>query len=100
MSDLFHADRRKNRDRRAAVRTVASGHVEISVDIPMPSVIDAELIESSATGFRASHDSNALEPGLNVRFQSPLMSGYARIIWTHVLHGQRVSGFLCLTDIK
>jgi hypothetical protein len=56
------------------------------------------MIESSATGFRAAHDSKALEPGLSVRFQSAFTSGHARIIWTHILHGQRVSGFLSVAD--
>jgi len=44
-----NADRRKNRDRRAAVRDPAHGAVEISFDFPAPAVIAAELIETSVT---------------------------------------------------
>jgi hypothetical protein len=96
MSELFNADRRKNRDRRAAVRTPARGAVEISFDFPAPTVIAAELIETSVTGFRAAHDSKALEPGLEVCYQRPRASGRARVIWTHVLNGRRESGFMVL----
>lgn len=96
MSDLFNADRRKNRDRRVAIRTPTKGAVEISFDFPVPTAIAAELIETSATGFRAIHDSKALEPGLEVCYQRPSASGRARVMWTHVLNGQRVSGFMVL----
>lgn len=96
MSDLFNADRRKNRDRRVAARIPAHGGVEISFDFPLPTAITAELIETSETGFRAVHDSKALEPGLEVCYQRPSASGCARVIWTHVLNGRRVSGFMVL----
>ncbi len=96
MSELFIADRRKNRDRRVAVRTPANGAVELSFDFPVPTVIAAELVETSATGFRAVHDSKALEAGLEVCYRRPDGSGRARVIWTHVLDGQRVSGFMVL----
>lgn len=96
MSELFTPDRRKNRDRRKAARASASGHVEIFLNDPVPTVIQAEMIESSATGFRAAHDSKALEPGLDVGYREASASGRARIIWTHVFQGRRVSGFLRL----
>ncbi|MGA7234630.1 MAG: hypothetical protein WBY44_03050 [Bryobacteraceae bacterium] len=96
MSELFIADRRKNRDRRVAVRTPADGAVEISFDFPVPTVIAAELVETSETGFRAVHDSKALEAGLEVCYQRPDAAGRARVIWTHVLNGRRVSGFMVL----
>lgn len=98
MSDFFNLDRRKNRDRRTAVRALASGRVEISFDNPAPALIEAEMIESSATGFRAAHASKALEPGLVVTYREPEVSGRARVIWTHVLEGRRVSGFLRMPD--
>jgi hypothetical protein len=96
MSELFIADRRKNRDRRVAARSPAHGAVEISFDFPAPTVIAAELVETSETGFRAVHDSIAIEPGLEVCYRRPGASGRARVIWTHVLNGRRVSGFMVL----
>jgi hypothetical protein len=98
MNELFIADRRKNRDRRVAVRTPAHGAVELSFDFPAPTVIAAELIETSATGFRAAHDSKALEAGLEVSYQRPNATGRARVVWTHVLNGRRVSGFIVLVS--
>jgi hypothetical protein len=96
MSEPFNADPRKNRDRRVAVRSPAHGAVEISFDFPTPTVIAAELIETSVTGFRAVHDSKALEPGLEVSYRRPHASGRARVIWTHILSGRRESGFIVL----
>lgn len=98
MSDLFNPDRRKSRDRRMAPRAAASGNVEISFDQPVPTLIKAELIETSRLGFRALHNSQALEPGLEVSYRGPGMSGRARIIWTHVSSAGRVSGFLVLSN--
>jgi len=100
VSDFFNLDRRKNRDRRQSARALASGRVEISFDNPAPAVIEAEMIESSATGFRAAHASNTLEPGLVVSYREPAAAGRARVIWTHVVEGRRVSGFLRLPDVK
>jgi hypothetical protein len=94
MEPQFIGDRRKRRDRRDAPRQAEHGDVEISFDIPVPMKIQANLIETSATGFRAAHDSKAIEPGLAVRYKRVGASGEARVIWTQVLEGRRVSGFL------
>jgi hypothetical protein len=96
MSELCNLDRRKNRDRRGAPRNLASGRIEISFDNPVPAMVDAEMVESSATGFRAAHNSSSIEPGLDVRYRAASESGRARVIWTHVVLGRRVSGFLRL----
>lgn len=97
MTMLFSADRRKQRDRRQEPRSAAAGRVKISFENPAQTTIDAEWIENSATGFRIVHDSPALEPGLEVSFESPTHSGRARVIWTHVLEGRRVSGFVAIS---
>ena len=96
MEGHFVSDRRKNRDRRAASREPGSGTLEISFDTPVRTTIAASLVETSATGFRALHDSTALEPGLEVSYRREGVTGQARVIWTHVLDGRRVSGFLLL----
>jgi len=86
--EFCRLDQRKNRDRRGASRALASGHVEISFDNPVPAMIEAEMVESSATGFRAAHDSRSLEPGLDVRYRAASASGRARVMWTHVQYGR------------
>lgn len=96
MTMLFNADRRKQRDRRSEPRSATGGTVRISFENPAPITIDAEWIESSVNGFRVVHDSQALEPGLDVSYESPTRSGQARLVWTHVLDGRRVSGFVAI----
>jgi hypothetical protein len=83
-------------ERRRDERTPHSGEVRISFDDPHPVTIQAELIEISDRGFRASHDSRALAPGLQVEYARCGSIGRARVIWTHVLDGRCVSGFLIL----
>ena len=66
-------------------------------DNPEHITVDAEFIESSATGFRLAHDSDALEPGLEVSWESEEgRGGKALVIWTHVAQDRRVSGFVAL----
>jgi hypothetical protein len=83
-------------ERRRAPRIAQSGGVEISFDDPMATTIHAKLIERSSSGFRASHECKNLDPGMEVRYQREGFSGTARVMWTHVLQGQRVSGFLLI----
>lgn len=93
---LFTSDRRRNRDRRGSPRSAALGRVKVWFENPAHVTIDAEWIESSATGFRLAHDSTALEPGLEVNYESQGRRGRARVAWTHVLEGRRVSGFMVI----
>jgi hypothetical protein len=83
-------------DRRRATRQASSGRVEISFQDPVPATVEGELIEVSKTGFRASHASKGLNPGLEIEYRHDGHSGRARVIWTHVQEGNRVSGFLIL----
>jgi hypothetical protein len=82
-------------ERRTARRTPFSGRLEIMLVDPAPQRVEAELIEISSMGFRAAHDSSTLEPGLEVLCKlDGADTVRARVIWTHVLGGRRVSGFL------
>ena len=92
----FTPDRRRNRDRRAESRLPSTGPVKFSFENPSPTVVEAELIETSSGGFRAVHDSKVLSPGIEVQYHRPGANGRARVIWTHVLNQRRVSGFLVL----
>jgi hypothetical protein len=83
-------------DRRAEQRSPKSGAIRISFEDPNLIVIEAQLIEVSEKGFRASHDSRLLVPGLKVRYQDGDSIGQARAIWTQVSEGRYVSGFLIL----
>jgi hypothetical protein len=82
-------------ERRKVRRTPFSGRLEIMLVDPAPQRVEAELIEISSMGFRAAHDSSTLEPGLEVLCKRDGADAVrARVIWTHVLGGRRVSGFL------
>jgi hypothetical protein len=88
-----------NSERRSEGRSPQSGAIEISFADPNPMTVSAELIEVSERGFRALHDSRLLTVGLEVRYTRSGSSGMARVIWTHVLDGRCVSGFLILAGV-
>lgn len=89
-------DRRKGPDRRLAVRVAQTGRVKLKVDGPVRSEVEGELIEASAQGFRLSHASRELVPGVVVEYAGAHGSGKARVVWTHVLAGSCVSGLMVL----
>jgi len=83
-------------ERRRAPRVPVFERVEILFDDPMPTTVEVELNETSESGFRVSHDSQRLLPGLDVRLRRDGAVYQARVIWTHILEGRRVSGCLLL----
>jgi hypothetical protein len=84
-------------ERRAEDRSPESGVLRISFQDPHSITIAAELVEISQRGFRATHDSKKLTAGLEVQYsRGDQSSGRARVIWTHILEGRCVSGFLLL----
>jgi hypothetical protein len=83
-------------DRRQTPRFHASGPVQVLFDDPIPVIVEAELHETSDRGFRISHDNQLLVPGLKVRLRRDGAVQQARVIWTHILEGRRVSGCLLL----
>jgi hypothetical protein len=92
----LNPDRRSGRDRRTAPRQATSGRVELIFENPTPMAIAAELVETSATGFRALHASSALEPGVEVEYRRSGAAGRARVVWTQITQDTRVSGFVTL----
>lgn len=89
-------DRRSGRDRRTAPRQAAAGRVELVFENPTPMAVVGELVDISATGFRARHASSALEPGVEVEYRRSGAAGRARVVWTQVTQDRRVSGFVTL----
>jgi len=84
-------------ERRRATRLPASGWVAISYSDPTAVTVQAELIEASATGFRIAHESKDLVAGLEVEMKRDQTVRKARIVWTHLLEGRRVSGCVLLS---
>ncbi len=83
-------------ERRRATRIPASGRVEVSFKDPTLVTVEAELAETSATGFRIVHQSQALISGLEISLHRDKDTRRARVVWTHVLEGRRVSGCLLM----
>jgi hypothetical protein len=81
-------------ERRQVPRFSASGRVEISFEDGVRTIVEAELRETSARGFRISHESRQLVPGLEVFLETEGASKRARVIWTHIQDGCKISGCL------
>lgn len=81
-------------ERRRSPRREASGTVEVSFASPSGTVVvTAQLLDTSATGFRIAHQAQDLEPGLEFRLkQAGEAVRAARVIWTQILNGDCVSG--------
>ena len=89
-------NRRSGRDRRIAERQPASGSVELIFENPTPMAVAAELVDTSATGFRALHACSALEVGVEVEYRRSGAAGRARVVWTQITQDRRISGFVKL----
>jgi hypothetical protein len=83
-------------ERRRAPRFRSSERVQISFENPTPVSVEAELVETSATGFRIVHEHQELISGLDVCLHRDNVSSRARVVWTHLLNGRRVSGCVLL----
>ncbi|MFN0104376.1 MAG: PilZ domain-containing protein [Bryobacteraceae bacterium] len=83
-------------ERRETRRSPGQGRVRISFEDPARMTVDAELVDLSSTGVRVSHDSRRLAPGLEVSYTRQGDAGRARVVWTHILDGQWISGFALL----
>jgi hypothetical protein len=85
-------------DRRREERVPANGEVILAPDGPRPVLIHAQLLDISASGFRACHRSPNLETGGQVRFRHASATGLARVVWNRNSDGKWESGFLILTQ--
>ena len=86
----------RNAERRTSPRIAGEGRVALMFEDPIPRTVEADLLDTGSQGFRISHDSPRLVPGLEVAVTGPGVAGRARVVWTHLLNGRRVSGFVLL----
>lgn len=82
-------------ERRRAPRRSAGGAIEI-VFGDQGQAIEAQLLDSSATGFRITHHCPYLKTGEEVLFRAAGEEGLARVMWNRVLAGRVETGFLAL----
>ena len=86
-------------NRRKEDRTSAQGAVRLFPDSFSENAVDGQLLDVSASGFRAIHSCTALSGGEVVRFQHQSRTGRARVVWTRIVSGQAESGFLFLKTL-
>ncbi len=94
---MSHHNHDANQERRRFARIAESSKVRLSFADPASVTVEAELVESSQSGFRVAHGCKELVPGLELellREDRPAQKG--RVVWTHLLDGRRVSGCLLL----
>jgi hypothetical protein len=70
--------------------------VEVTFGDPTAVTVETELVEISARGFRIMHESKELISGLEIRLRRDEVVSRARVVWTHLLNGRRVSGCVAL----
>jgi PilZ domain len=83
-------------ERRNEPRLPAAGEVVLALAGPVPRMISGQLLDTSRSGFRASHSSPLLETGSRVQFRFEQASGVARVCWNRSSGGRWETGFLIL----
>ena len=63
---------------------------------PARRTISGKLLDTSRSGFRASHSSPLLETGSHVQFSHATAAGVARVCWNRSTGGEWETGFLIL----
>src|SRR5215813_10036135 len=80
-------------NRRREERVAASGNVTLR-PANLPDAIIAQLVDVSASGFRAAFSTGTLSSGEEVTFTSSGWSGVAVVVWSRIAGNMRECGFL------
>jgi hypothetical protein len=83
-------------EKRREERKPASGEIWFVLEGPVSLEFKGRLIDSSASGFRATHSHATLSSGQPVSFRHSLGSGRALVMWSRILAPDVESGFLIL----
>ena len=84
-------------ERRTEPRAPSEGEVILALSGPVPRMISGHLLDTSRSGFRASHSSPLLETGTSVQFRHGAAAGVARVCWNRSSGGRWETGFLILS---
>jgi hypothetical protein len=82
-----------NLERRREVRYPRAGEVRLWANDPIQEV-RANLLDMSASGFRAAHGYSGLSVGTEVWFRHAAAEGRARVVWNRILPSGVETGFL------
>jgi hypothetical protein len=83
-------------EQRREERKPASGEIWFVLEAPGSPEFKGRLVDSSTSGFRATHAHAALTSGQPVSFRHSLGTGRALVMWTRILAPDVESGFLIL----
>jgi len=85
-------------EQRRETREPAEGEVWFTLEASVR--FQGCLVDSSKSGFRASHSHTSLSTGQRVRFRHCLGEGHALVMWNQILGSRIESGFLILDTAK
>jgi hypothetical protein len=83
-------------DRRAEPRRPATGKVQLKFESEPRSEVEADLLDVSASGFRASHQHGALPLGAKAAFRHLEAAGKARVVWNWMSPDHVETGFVVI----
>jgi hypothetical protein len=83
-------------DRRREPRRPASGKMQLKFESEPLSEVEADLMDVSASGFRASHRHGALPLGAKAAFRHPEAAGKARVVWNWMSPDHVETGFVII----
>lgn len=83
-------------EQRREAREPAEGEVWFALEASVPLQFQGRLVDSSKSGFRASHSHRSLSTGQRLRFHHCLGEGHALVMWNQILGRHIESGFLIL----
>ena len=82
-------------DKRCEPRRPASGKVQLRFENGRDDV-EVDLMDISASGFRASHCHGSLPLGANAAFRHPEAAGKARVVWNWMHPDHMETGFVII----
>jgi hypothetical protein len=85
-------------EKRVEGRKRARGDVRFVLDGPGALTFEGSLLDTSKSGFRASHSHAALSTGQRVQFRHSLGAGRAVVMWNRILARHVESGFLIVKE--
>lgn len=80
-------------EQRIEDRKPAEGEIWFVLDVPGSPEIRGSMLDSSKSGFRASHSQMALSAGERVRFRHASGQGAAVVVWNRILARHVETGF-------
>ena len=85
-------------EKRAERRKQARGDVRFVLEDAAAIAFEGSLLDTSHSGFRASHSHAALSTGQRVEFRHSLGVGRAVVMWNRILPRHVESGFLIVKE--